>query len=412
LATILEHGLVLLPTEPQVLYEPVFAGFIQWHQETVGLDSTGASSRNDSFPTAPWWNPLILEVLEEGITAMQQRAVRKSSASTELPNLQPKPGIEHHPFTTTTPNGSSHLCKVLEDAKRDLDNSEWPGLMGLVLHSLRDKLLLPSVKIAQHLAPPLPPMIDQAASTFVGAACGAVKFTYGVLPHKPSLREISVKDIQKESLQTFDRLPERFGERDIIPLILAGVGFVSNFFLGLITNPCQKFDTFVDTINVFIAFLIYMGIDKELVQNFVTPRIETNILITARIQAYSAENRREQAAFTNDPISAEIKWNLLKESERYLRFSTAAYGTFQTGTLQVETELTTDEIVQRRRTRRIANLDIPEDQIMYLSPPSGDFATVRHFVAVDHLTKSVVLAIRGIYSASDVVTDIDASTSK
>ena len=331
--------------------------------------------------------------------------------------------------TTTTTTAWSSLSKVLQDAERDLDKSEWPGVIGLVLHPLRDTVWLPSVKLAQNIAPPaLPPTMDQVASTVVGAACGVVKFTYSVLPHTPSLREISVNEIQKESLQTFDRLSERFGGRDIIALILTGAGFVSNFLLGIITNPVQKFGVFCDTVKIFFAFLVHVGIDEELAQGFMTPRVVTNMLITARIQASFAQNRREQAAFTNDPITAETKWNLLKESERYLRFSTAAYGTFQiyaSGTVQVETALTTvndavlglqrlvARIIQQLRTRRISKyLDLGQDQILYLSPPGGDFTIVRHFVAVDHDTKSVVLAIRGTYSASDVVTDLDASTSK
>jgi hypothetical protein len=336
------------------------------------------------------------------------------------------------------PQSSSSLHKVLRNAEQDLDRCEWPGLMGFVLHPIRDNIWLPSMKLAQAIIVPtsnstaLPKVVDTAASATVGAACGAVKFAYGILPHTPNMKEIAVNGIHRECMQSLDRLPERFGARDVIALILSGIGLVSNLIIDVFTNPGQKFGAFVDTIKVFIAFLIYVGIDQELAEAFLTPRIVTNMAIVARIQATldltCTQTRRKQAAFVNDPIDAAAAWTVLKESERFMKFSTAAYGTFQiyaSGTVSTVQALAPvndailkmqrilENIVQKLRRRRIAKyLDIAESQILYLTPPGGDIAVVRHFVAVDHDTMSVILAIRGTYSASDVIADIDGATSK
>lgn len=332
---------------------------------------------------------------------------------------------------------SSSLNEVLRDAEQDLDRCEWPGLIGLVLHPIRDRLLLPSVQLAQAIAPTaLPKVVDTAASATVGAACGAVKFAYGVLPHTPSLREISVSEIRQECMQSLARLPDRFGSRDVVALILSGIGLISNVILDIFTNPGQKFNAFIDTVKVFLAFLIYFGIDEELAQAFLTRGSIVNIAITARIQAdldgsTCIQNRRQQAAYTdNAPLNPETALGVLKESERFMKFSTAAYGTFQiyaSGTLQLSQDQSLTpindamhtmqrlmgSIVQRLRRRRIAKyLTIRQNQILYLTPPGGDIAVVRHFVAVDHNTKAVILAIRGTYSASDLIADIDGYTSE
>lgn len=92
----------------------------------------------------------------------------------------------------------SILHKVLQDAEQDLDRCEWPGFMGFVLHPIRDNIWLPSMKLAQAIIVPtsstvLPKVVDSAASATVRAACGAVKFEYGILSHTPNTREISVK---------------------------------------------------------------------------------------------------------------------------------------------------------------------------------------------------------------------------
>ena len=173
----------------------------------------------------------------------------------------------------------------------------------------------------------------------------------------------------------------------------------------MLTNPGEKIRTFVETIRVFLAFLLHAGINKELAKAFVTPRLATNMLLTARIQASFGDHRRTDCAFTNAPINEDEKLRLLQEAERYLSFSTAAYGTFQifaSESLHVETALATVdsfvsrfqtvpvELIQRLRTRRIAKyLDISQDQILYLTPPAGNSSLVRHFVAVDHNTRSV-----------------------
>ena len=56
------------------------------------------------------------------------------------------------------------------------------------------------------------------------------------------------------------------------------------------------------------------------------------------------------------------------------------------------------------------HLGIPQNQILYLTPVSGSLSNSYHFVAVDLKTESVVLALRGTNSLSELCVDAMAST--
>ena len=159
--------------------------------------------------------------------------------------------------TKGTPAPKGRLGTILQNAERDLDNSEWPGMMGLVLHPVRDVVLLPSIRTVQEIAPSLPPSLDHAASTVVDAAFGALKFTYGILPHTPSFGDLSMDEIRRQSLQAYEEMRKRFGVApDIVSLILSGVGMILGITLDIFTNTDEKIRTFADTIHVFVAFLL------------------------------------------------------------------------------------------------------------------------------------------------------------
>ena len=328
----------------------------------------------------------------------------------------------------------SKIGKVLLDAERDLDNSEWPGLIGTVLHPLRDVIWLPSLRfINQHIAPKtscIPSSIDHAAGAVVGVGSGAIKFTYGVLPHVPSLDEFSVQEIEKTSIQTFHRLPSEDIVSDTVSTLLTVFGFVFNSILDLLTNPAQKYASFLNTIKIFVAFLLQTGISNEISNAITTRNLVTNMLLIARIQASLDDHRRADVVFRTPPLPTKDLTTLLQESKRHLQYATAAYGTFQISASDVlpddhqpdapltswmATEALDDALDQLQQTfkRRIAKyLGLREEDILYMTSPGEELSVIPHFVAVDTASKSLVLAIRGTNSFTGLFTDVDASTSK
>jgi hypothetical protein len=116
---------------------------------------------------------------------------------------------------------------------------------------------------------------------------------------------------------------------------------------------------------------------------------------TATIQAAFGDQRRATCSI-QEPMTEENKRKLLTESERYFNFSKAAYS------IVPGKENVTKSIAEQ--------LDIAEDQILFLTPPTRTDSSAHHFVAVDKQTNSVVLAIRGSKSVSDYCVDATAAT--
>jgi len=70
-------------------------------------------------------------------------------------------------------------------------------------------------------------------------------------------------------------------------------------------------------------------------------------------------------------------------------------------------------VSQEERLQRIASyLRVKNEDILFMTRPGGDLDLIGHFVAVDHSSKSVVLAIRGTYTITGILRDLDACTRK
>jgi hypothetical protein len=305
--------------------------------------------------------------------------------------------------------------------------------MGCLLNPVKDSIILPSLHLLESTLPQLTrkvPLVDAVASLAVGAASGTIKFAYGILPHEPSLRELAQLEVRKDALQTLQlsTLPERWGAQDAIALLTSGLGFAANLLLDITTDPGRKFRNFVETMEIFIAYILHTGIDEEIAEAFASPRIFTNIATVAHIQAKFRQDRRRETAFINNPIKhPSTRDALLKDAQRFLDFSTAAYGVWQIKASAIARpsnvfvlSAVSDKVrslqqfiaslIHKYRLQRIGKyLGISESDILYLTPPGGG-PVIRHLIAVDHTTKSIVLALRGTYSASDLIVDIEATT--
>ena len=249
----------------------------------------------------------------------------------------------------------------------------------------------------------------------------------GILPilDTPNLREFAVQELETSSLERFYNLQEESARAavfasaadvasaaDIAALIISVVGWLANASLEATIHPLETTVTSFATVMQFLAFLYRTGIGKEIAIALFIMCIDPNsVTLTARIQDSFANSRRADCAI-KEPITEETKRNLLTESERYFRFSTAAYGIPQiwaSGVLKshVDDRAIVNEIV----ANKIAEyLGISRDEILHLTPQVGPPSMVHHFVAVDQNTSSVVLALRGTYSVSELCADAKAST--
>jgi hypothetical protein len=331
----------------------------------------------------------------------------------------------------TNPTSTSrNFGAVLNDIEQDLDNAEWPGLLGLALHTLRDSVWLPSIRLVRELTPTLPKPIDQMAVLLADTSRHVLKWTYSILPHSPSLSEDAAQAMQLNSIQLLDSMPQSQDISDNLSLLISSAGMFTNLFLDLTTNSLPKFNSFLNTSKMFLAFLMHTGVDQELTRAFLNPNAGISMFLMIKTHMFLNDDRQVAASFENEPVNEEDKLKLLKESKRCLQFAVASYGAIQTSASNsaraprttslvpvdqslIQLQQILGEIFQNLRKRRMAKyLRIPENQILYLTPPGGDFMIVGHMVAIDHATQSIVLAIRGTYSVSDIFTDIDATAGK
>jgi hypothetical protein len=88
-----------------------------------------------------------------------------------------------------TKNQGEHpnLKQVMEQAKLDLKHAGFPGIMGFVFDPVRDMVLTPALGLSAEIVPAVAdkiPLAETVGAHALGAVFGAIKFGYGILPHK------------------------------------------------------------------------------------------------------------------------------------------------------------------------------------------------------------------------------------
>jgi predicted rRNA methylase YqxC with S4 and FtsJ domains len=97
----------------------------------------------------------------------------------------------------------------------------------------------------------------------------------------------------------------------------------------------------------------------------------------------------------------------------YMKYACAAYGESMIRAAQIDVQGKIDDRVGLSDVARIANhIGIPESDMVRVDVSfRGDSKYLRHFVAVDHVNRQVVLAIRGTFNLSEIIVDIGGFTS-
>ena len=97
-------------------------------------------------------------------------------------------------------------------------------------------------------------------------------------------------------------------------------------------------------------------------------------------------------------------------SYSYMRYATAVYGDSMISAAEMDVLGKWDNrLAPATKTRISEHIGVPENDIVLMDVDyDGDVNHLRHFIAVDHANKKVVLAIRGTFSLSEVVVDVAA----
>lgn len=211
--------------------------------------------------------------------------------------------------------------------------------------------------------------------------------------------------------------------------IMGIYGFTKNTLIDIVTAfACnEKLKKWIRAGNDFKSYLFTSGIDDEIGEAFLNPRVIGNIVIMARIQDTKDANtslnrRRVVTAFKELPTSFSSFYETINDATCYCKYATAAYGASMIKSACAfnpkRSKLSSTGNDDWSSTKRmISEYCLPtvskkdqEDCIPYITIDGGCIDVLRHFIAIDRVMKTVVLAIRGTYSVSDLFIDVKGYT--
>lgn len=345
-------------------------------------------------------------------------------------------------------NSRNEIGKVCEEkmtvelallqAEKDAENAEWRGLLSF-LNPLQQGVVVPTVRLAQHIIPPVTDHVIHA-DIVVGAAVdvltNASKAVYGLLPHAPSPEDkahtlvrdnanSTVRDTLEHSLSLLDAVDEFWREVPSLLLVLLGFGWNIGFDI-LSLSPRKALKWMRLSLN-FGQLLVQTGVGEDWARALLVPRALQNAIILEKTQAALATQyeRRLKAKAVYDLQQARNQ-QLKEEAQWYLKYSIASYGLAMIGasqlTIQREADLDLrnthnsfldarlpDVDKSRPEIKRIASyLGIGVHDLLVATGWGGSPETVGHLIAVDHDRQALVVALRGTYTLSDGLVDLQA----
>lgn len=189
--------------------------------------------------------------------------------------------------------------------------------------------------------------------------------------------------------------------------VASSVGFVSSAATSYVTDRAQ-YRKIQPSVDAFTKFLNTSGIELELTPSL-NYHLLRNIVVLSRIQRILNErnDRREQA---RSATKKNLDIPSREEALRYMRYSTAAYGSNMILAAEMDAKGKFDTRWSPvTRTRISEHIGVPEEDIVLMDVDYGnDINHLRHFVAVDHQNKKIVLSIRGTFTLSEIVVDVAA----
>jgi hypothetical protein len=200
---------------------------------------------------------------------------------------------------------------------------------------------------------------------------------------------------------------------DIASAFRVAVAFVVSVTADLVGTIMdrKKMTKWFEAITEFKAYLDMSGVGEELEEAIMKPlmrgRLLDNVKILNDIQEIMYADRCQAI---NESSPEDLKEPLL-EGRRFMRFATAAYGT------EMIRSALDDEAGYQHiedQTKAIAfhcGVDAQDIRILYVED-GGDMKVLRHFVAIDRKTRSVVLAFRGTLSISGALIDMQGMDCK
>ena len=163
-------------------------------------------------------------------------------------------------------------------------------------------------------------------------------------------------------------------------------------------------------------YLDTTGILENEIKQLLNVRFHDNMAILGLIQQQTLAGRdRRDALLSTDVDLRKLNQTFsFEEAKRYVKYAIAVYGDSIIQATNVDAYGKVDFSVTMTPKQHIAqHINIPEcDLIQVDTEYSADAKQLRHFLAVDHVNRKVVLAIRGTFTHSEIAVDLSGYSRK
>ena len=334
------------------------------------------------------------------------------------------------PVEPLTPQ-TTLVMRTLTKGRKDLWNSHYPhAIFRHVLNPYRDFILDPLFGIGTILLPPIvvyvhdryTTYIDHIVSHALSISIFIMKFFYRpiVIEEHMNLRSTAKQDFMINTKAAY-HLPKYHPPSDIVSAFRGAIAFVLSVSADIVSLMIDnsKMMKWMETLTELKSYLDASGVSSELDESIIKPlysgRLLDNLKILSDIQTKLYSNRHINIAqITNID---DLKDSILI-GHRMMRFATSAYGTEMIRSA-LDREVTVHEFLGHDDNYQIHKAiafhsgipNVNDIRILEIND-GGDMHLLRHFVAIDHISKSIVLAIRGTLSVSGALVDMTAMDGK
>lgn len=294
---------------------------------------------------------------------------------------------------TATASQSSKLQQVLDEGRKDLHNAKPPGVVGFFFKPVRTLVLEPSLAVAAAVVPPVVsavPFADAIAATGVRIPFAAAKIGYGLLPYRDDADQAVREDACAADLSLV-------AQNAILRTTGAGA-----------SEAAPQDLTATDSLDNMIEVSRSLGItvDGELEASRFEGRLFEDMKILHKIQQ-ECDQRATLRTYPQSQIQEAIS-----EGRKMVKFATAAY---TAGMVQCNfnEETTVQELNDTKSIiAKHTGIDDNDIKLICMNGVSANVKLLRHFVAIDRQSNSVVLSISGSSFVVDAKIDADGGVSK
>ena len=218
-----------------------------------------------------------------------------------------------------------------------------------------------------------------------------------------ALTPITPADELQQGAQPRSRRARKYAQQ-FVGTLFSAVGFVSCSAKSLITNR-KQFVEWKRCLGGLDVYLKDSGIHEE-ISTLMNKRLAGNLIILSRIQFDALRNRDDRALVRLRRLHGSSSPSLA-EASLYAKYSTAAYGEAMIRAAEMHSSGKIDtRHAPTNRSKIAKHVGLPGKDIVVADLDETEYNHLRHFIAVDHARKKVVLSIRGTFNLAELVVDV------